>query len=106
MSPTDVLWILPALAGVALGLRLRPPTLGLLLGFAFVVISFVLFGYSIDHYPNGDCQAGAPCPTGEHVIDLVEPGVFTLGSALVLVAFSRTVWDYWSALRTWRRRRA
>jgi hypothetical protein len=106
MSPTDVLWILPALAGVALGLRLRPPTLGLLLGFAFVVVSIGLFGYSIDHYPNGDCQAGAPCPTGEHIIEFVEPGAFILGSTLVLVAFGRTVWDYWSALRTWRRRRA
>jgi hypothetical protein len=60
-----------------------------------LVISFVLFGYSIDHYENGDCQSGAPCPTGEHVIEYLEPGTFIAGATLVLVGFVRNLWNYW-----------
>jgi hypothetical protein len=71
-----------------------------------VVISFVLFGYSIDHYQNGDCQSGTRCPTGEHVIEYLWPGAFLAGSTLVLVGFGRSLWNYWSGLLAWRRRRA
>jgi hypothetical protein len=103
---TDVVWLLPVLAGVALGLLLRSSAIALLLGFVLVVVSFFLFGYSIDHYENGDCQSGAPCPTGEHVIEYLEPACFLAGSALVLVAFARTLRNYWCGLRAWRRGRA
>jgi hypothetical protein len=103
---TDVVWLLPALAGVALGLLLRSTLLALLLGFVLVIISFVLFGYSIDHYSNNDCQSGEPCPTGEQIIRIVEPVSFLLGSTLVLVAFGRTVWSYGCEVHAWRRRRA
>jgi hypothetical protein len=89
---------------VALGLLLRSSAIALLLGFVLVVVSFFLFGYSIDHYENGDCQSGAPCPTGEHVIEYL--ACFLAGSALVLVAFARTLRNYWCGLRAWRRGRA
>jgi hypothetical protein len=106
LSLTDVLWVLPVLAGAVLGVVLRSTALALLLGFALVLASFFLFGYSIDHYSNNDCQPGEPCTTGEQVIRIVEPGSFLLGATLVLVAFGRTIWNYWSGLRAWRRRRA
>ena len=107
MSLADVLWVLPVLVGVALGWLMRSRSvLALLLGAALVRVSFVLFGYSIDHYENGDCQARAPCPTGEHVIEFVEPGAFLIGAPLIIVSFGATVWNYFSALRKWRRRRA
>jgi hypothetical protein len=106
VAVTDVVWLLPPLAGLALGLWLRSTLLALLLGFVLVIISFVLFGYSIDHYSNNDCQSGEPCPTGEQVIDIVEPVSFLLGSTLVLVASGRTVWSYGREVRAWRRRRA
>jgi hypothetical protein len=106
VSLPDLLWPLPLLAGLALGLVVRSIALPLLLGLLLVIISFVLFGYSIDHYENGDCQSGAPCPTGEHVIEYLEPGAFILGSTLVIVGFSRSLWNYWSGLLAWRRRRA
>jgi hypothetical protein len=109
MSVSDVVWLvwlIPALAGAALGLRLRSSLLALLLGFVLVIISFILFGYSIEHYSNNDCQSGEPCPTGEQVIGIIEPVSFLLGSTLVLVAFGRTVWTYGCEVRAWRRRRA
>ena len=106
MSITDVLWLLPVVAGVVLGRVLRSSGLALLLGLGLVVLSFILFGYSVDHYDNNDCQPGQPCPTGEQVVEIVTPTAFLLGSTLVLVAFGRSVWDYGSELRTRRRRRA
>lgn len=106
MSLADTLWLLPALAGLALGIRLRWPAMSLLLGLALFVISLMLFGYSLDHYENGDCQAGAPCPTGEHVIEYAIPIAFLAGCALVLGGFSRTVWNYLSRRRQWRSRGA
>jgi hypothetical protein len=107
MSLVDVLWVLPVLVGVALGWLMRSRSvLALLLGAAFVVVSFVLFGYSIDHYENGDCEPGAPCPTGEHIIEFVLPGAFLIGAPLIIISFGATVWNYLSALRNWRRRRA
>jgi hypothetical protein len=87
------------LAGAALGVVFRSSLLALLVGFVFVVVSFVLFGYSLDHYSNNDCQPGEPCSTGEHVIRIVEPASFLFGSALVLVGLGRSVWDHWSGLR-------
>jgi hypothetical protein len=87
MSLADTLWLLPALGGLALGARLRWTAVSLLLGLAFVVLSVMLFGYSLDHYDNGDCQAGAPCPTGEHVIEYAWPIAFVLGCTLVLGGF-------------------
>src|SRR5919198_3472421 len=49
VSLADVLWVLPVLVGVALGWSMRSRSvLALLLGAALVVVSFVLFGYSID----------------------------------------------------------
>src|ERR687887_112595 len=107
VSLADVLWVLPVLVGLALGWSMRSRSvLALLLGAALVVVSFVLFGYSIDHYENGDCQGGAPCPTGEHIIEFVEPGAFLIGAPLIIVSFGATVWNYLSALRRWRSRRA
>jgi hypothetical protein len=35
-----VVWLIPALAGVALGLRLRSSLLALLLGFVLVIVGF------------------------------------------------------------------
>ena len=106
MSVTDVVWVLPPLAGVALGLRLGSSAFALLLGLVLVIASFFLWGYSVDHYSNNDCQPGEPCPTGEQVIDVIDPVAFLLGSALVIVSFGRTVSNYVSGLRAWRRRRA
>jgi hypothetical protein len=102
MSVIDVVWILPPLAGIALGLLLRSSVLALLLGLALVVTSFILFGYSFDHYSNNDCQPGEPCSTGEQVIETLTPVLFLAGSALVIVSFGRTVWEYFSGLRAWR----
>jgi hypothetical protein len=100
MSVADVVvWVLPPLAGVALGLRMRSTTLALLLGLALVITSFVLFGYSMDHYSNNDCQPGEPCTTGERVIDVVNPIFFFFGSALFLVALVRSVWNDFRAGR-------
>jgi hypothetical protein len=106
MSLADTLWLMAALGGLALGAWLRWTAMSLLLGFAFFVLSVVLFGYSLDHYENGDCQAGAPCPTGEHVIEYVVPIAFVFGCTLVLGGFSRTVWNYVSQRNEWRGRRA
>jgi hypothetical protein len=93
MSVADVVvWVLPPLAGVALGLRMRSTTLALLLGLALVITSFVLFGYSMDHYSNNDCQPGEECPTGDRVIRVVNPVFFFLGSILFLVALARGLW--------------
>jgi hypothetical protein len=105
VSVIDAVWVLPLLAGVALALLLRSSVLALLLGFLVVVTSFILWGYSIDHYSNNDCQTGEPCPTGEQVIGVLDPVFFLGGSALVLVSFGRTVRNYVSGLRAWPRRR-
>jgi hypothetical protein len=105
VSPTDVLWLLPALAGLAFGWMVRPTLVGLLLGFTLVLVSFYLFGYSIDHYDNADCQAGAPCPTGEHVLEYAEPLAFIVGATVLLASFFKTVWTYGSGVRRYRRQR-
>ena len=104
MSAADTLWLLPVLGGLALGAWLRWTAVSLLLGLAFVVLSLMLFGYSLDHYENGDCQAGAPCSTTEHVVEYW-PLAFLLGCTLVLGGSGRTVWYYLSQRREWRRRR-
>jgi hypothetical protein len=106
VSVTDVIWLLPALAGVALGLLLRPKGLPLLLALALLITCFILFGYSVDHYSNNNCQFGEPCPTGDQVIRIVNPIFFWLGAPLFLVAFGRNLWATWRDLRAWRRRRA
>jgi hypothetical protein len=93
MSILDVVaWVLAPLVGAALGLWMRSTTLALLLGLALVITSFVLFGYSMDHYSNNDCQPGEPCPAGERVIDFINPVFFFLGSTLFLVALARGLW--------------
>ena len=99
MSVTDVVWLLPPLAGVALGLRMRTNGLALLLGLVLVATSVVLWGYSVDNYSNNDCQPGEPCPTGERVIRVVNPVFFLLGSTLFLVALARLVWSDLRGLR-------
>jgi|tagenome__1003787_1003787.scaffolds.fasta_scaffold20814790_1 hypothetical protein len=106
MSLADTFWLLPVLGGLALGAWLRWTAVSLLLGLAFFVLTLMLFGYSLDHYENGDCQAGAPCPIGEHVIEYALPIALLLGCTLVLGGFGRTVWSYVSQRREWRRRRA
>jgi hypothetical protein len=106
MSLADTLWLFPALGGLALGAWLRWSAVSLLLGLAFVVLGLMLFGYSLGHYENGYCQTGEPCPTGAHVIEYAMPIAFLLGCTLVLGGFSRTVWNYISQRREWRRRRA
>jgi hypothetical protein len=50
-------------------LRMRWSALAMLVGLAFVIMSVVLWGYSVDNYSNNDCQPGEPCPTGERVIE-------------------------------------
>jgi hypothetical protein len=61
MSVTDaIVWFLPPLAGVALGLRMRSSALAILLGFVLVLASVVVWGYSWN-YPNGACEPGEPC---------------------------------------------
>jgi hypothetical protein len=79
MSITDILWLLPVLGGAALGVVFRSSALALLLGFVLLGLSFVLWGYSIDHYSNNDCQPGEPCPTGEQAIH--QNGRFGRGEA-------------------------
>ncbi len=71
---------------------MRSTTLALLLGLALVITSFVLFGYSMDHYSNNDCQSGEQCPTGDRIIRIVNPVFFFLGSTLFLVALARGLW--------------
>jgi hypothetical protein len=94
MSVLDVVvWLLPPLAGVVLGLWMRSTVLAFLLGPGLVITSIALWGYSADHYSNNDCQPGQPCPTGEPVIRVVIPGFFLLGSTLFLVAFARSLWN-------------
>ena len=105
MSVTDVVWLLPALAGVALGLLLRSRVLPLLLGLALLIACFILFGYSVDQYSNNDCQPGESCPTGEQVIRIVNPILFLLGSTLFLAGSGRNLWTFCHELRAWRRRR-
>jgi len=93
MSVTDVVvWLLAPLAGVALGSRMRSSVLALLLGLGLVITSVVVWGYSVDHYSNNDCQPGEPCPTGDRVIRVANPVFFFLGSTLFLVAFGRSLW--------------
>ncbi len=89
MSVTDVIWVLPALAGVALGFLLRPKWVPLLLGLVLVTASVVLFGYSLATYSSNDCQQGEPCPAGEQVIRVVEPVALLVGAPLFLAAFGR-----------------
>jgi hypothetical protein len=101
MSAIDVLWVLPLLAGVGLGLLLRSSVIGLLLSSALLVTSFILFGYSVDHYSNNDCQPGEPCSTAEQIIEVLTPSLFLGASALFLASFGRSIW---SALFTGRRR--
>jgi hypothetical protein len=92
MSLLDVVgWILAPLAGVALGLRMRSTTLALMLGLALVITSVVLWGYSWS-YPNSACQPGEPCPTGDHIIRVVNGVFFPLGSTLFFVALARGLW--------------
>ncbi|SRR6266516_5358688 len=100
MSVTDALtWFLPPLAGVALGLRMRSTAVAMLLGFVLVIASFVVWGYSWN-YPNGTCQQqGEPCPTGDHVIQIVTPVLFLLGSFLFLIALGRSLWNDFRAGR-------
>jgi hypothetical protein len=104
MSVLNVVgWALAPLAGVALGLRMRSTTLALLLGLALVITTFVLWGYSWN-YSNNDCQPGEPCPTGYHVIQIVDAVLFPLGSVLFVVALARGLWrDYLRGLRNRRR---
>ena len=88
-----VVWLLPPLAGVVLGLWMRPTVLAFLLGPGLVITSIVLWGYSVDHYSNNDCQPGQPCPTAEPIIRVGIPGFFLLGSTLFIVAFARSLWN-------------
>jgi hypothetical protein len=101
MSVTDaIVWFLPPLAGVALGLRMLSSALAILLGFVLVLASVVVWGYSWN-YPNGACEPGEPCPTGDRVIQVVTPVLFLLGSFLFLIALARSLWNDFRAGR-WR----
>src|SRR5438552_3076654 len=92
MSVLDLVgWVVAPLAAVALGLRIRSTTLALLLALGLVITSFFLWGYSWN-YSNNDCQPGEPCPTGDHVIRVVNAVIFPLGSVLFLVALARGLW--------------
>ena len=104
MSVVDVvIWLLVPLVGIVVGLRMRWSALAMLAGFGLVLTSLALFGYSLDHYSNNDCQPGEPCSTAEQVIRYVIPIFFSFGSALGLAAFGRT---FWAELRDLRRRQA
>jgi hypothetical protein len=96
MSVTDLVWLLELLAALALGaaagLLMRSSVLGVVLGFALVVIGVILWGYSMEHYPNNACQTGEPCPTGDRVIRHVNAVFLGGGAILLLVAWLRTVW--------------
>jgi hypothetical protein len=96
MSVTDLVWLLELLAavalGVAVGVRMRPSVLGVVLGFALVVIAVILWGYSMEHYSNNACQTGEPCPTGDRVIRHINAVFLNGGATLLLVAWLRTVW--------------
>ena len=98
MSLTDALWIfLPALAGVVIGTKLPSRVAALMLGPAVLLVAFVLFVYALGTYEN--CEAGQPCPTGERVIDIVNPILFWGGSALFVVGLVRYVWFWWRSVR-------
>src|SRR3954453_9443452 len=73
-----VLWVLPPLAGAALGLWVRSSAAALLLGLVLVITSIVVWSYSWN-YSNNDCQPGEPCPTGYRVIEIVFPILFLGG---------------------------
>ena len=88
MSVADVVWILLALAGVAVGLLMRSSPLAAALGLLMVVASFILFGYSWN-YENNDCQPGEPCPTGLRVIRVLNAVFVPFGSTLFIVGLAR-----------------
>jgi hypothetical protein len=90
--PDVVVWVLPPLAGAAMGLRMRSTALALLLGLILVITSVVVWGFSWN-YPNGACQEGEPCPTGDRVIQVVFPILFLEGLTLFLVALARSLWN-------------
>jgi hypothetical protein len=91
MSVADVVWILSAVAGVAVGLLIRSSPIGAVLGLAMVVAGFVLWGYSWN-YDNNDCQPGEPCPAGLHVIRAANAVLIPFGPTLFIVSFARMLW--------------
>jgi hypothetical protein len=94
MSVLEVVtWVVVPLVGVALGLRMRSTALALLLGFLLFITAVVLWGYSVDHYSNNDCQLGEPCPTGDRVIRVVNAVFVPLGPTLFLTALARSLWN-------------
>jgi hypothetical protein len=88
MSVADVVWILSAVAGVAVGLLIRSSPLAAAIGLLMVAASLILFGYSWN-YENNDCQPGEPCPTGLSVIRVVNAVFVPFGPTLFIVGLAR-----------------
>jgi len=77
---------------------MRSAALALLLGLGLIVASFFVWGYSWN-YPEGACEEGEPCPTGDHIIQIVFPILFLAGVPLFVVALLRSLWRLWNDLR-------
>jgi hypothetical protein len=62
LSVTDVVWVLLALAGVAIAVLLPSRLRALLLGPALMIVLVYTFGWSLSH---PECEVGQSCPTVE-----------------------------------------
>jgi hypothetical protein len=92
LSITDVVWLLPALAGVAIAILLPSRLLALMLGPALMIVFVYTLGWSLS---NHECEAGQSCTTAERVLELVNPMLLTLAPALFVAAPARYLWFWW-----------
>jgi hypothetical protein len=98
LSITDVVWLLPALAGVAIAILLPSRLLALMLGPALMIVFVYTLGWSLS---NHECEAGQSCTTAERVLELVNPMLLTLAPALFVAALARYLWFWWRSWRAW-----
>jgi hypothetical protein len=79
MAVTALLIAASVVAGLVIGLRVRP-LIALIVAAMSALVVLLLFGYALSNYPN--CEEGQPCPPGERVIEhlngALEVGALTL----------------------------
>jgi hypothetical protein len=101
LSVTDVVWVLPALAGVAIAVLLPSRLLALLLGPALMIVFVYTAGWSLS---NPECEVGQSCSNFEHVLELVNPVLLILTPTLFVAALARYLRFWWRSWRAWHHR--